>query len=88
MSVKYNLFVIYKMDYMTPIKKMIEFFLKLLMERFYPNYAPQKPILQRQTNVPVEQTTKPDGYKNSLSSQYNDDAERMAFVRRARITGL
>ena len=76
------------MDYMTPIKKMIEFFLKLLMERFYPNYAPQKPILQRQTNKPVEQTNKPDGYKSSLSSQYNDDAERMAYVRRARITGL
>ena len=69
------------MDYLTPIKKMIEFFLKSLMERFYPNYAHQKPILQRQTN-------KPDGYKNSLSSQYNDDAERMAYVRRAKITGL
>ena len=81
MSIKYNLFVIYKMDYMTTIKKMIEFFLKSLMERFYPNYAPQKPILQRQTN-------KPDGYKNSLSSQYNDDAERMAYIRRVRITGL
>jgi hypothetical protein len=51
------------------------------MERFYPNYVPTKPTLQRQTN-------KPDGYKNSLSSQYNDDAERMAYVRRVRITGL
>ena len=81
MWIKYNLFRIYKMDYLTPIKKMIEFFLKLLMERFYPNYAPQKPILQRQTN-------KPDGYKNSLSSQYQDEAERMAYVRRAKITGL
>jgi len=66
---------------MTPIKKMMQFFLKLLMERFYPNYAPQKPILQRQTN-------KPEGYKSSLSSQYNDDAERMAYIRRCRITGL
>jgi hypothetical protein len=79
------------MDYITPIKKMIEFFLKLLMERFYPNYAPPRPILRRQTNnvsFSISNNTKPDGYKNSLSSQYNDDAERMAYVRRARITGL
>ena len=88
MWIKYNLFRIYKMDYLTPIKKMIEFFLKLLMERFYPNYVPTKPTLQRQTNVPVEQTTKPDGYKNIHTSQYQDEAERMAYVRRAKITGL
>ena len=88
MSVKYNLFVIYIMDFFSAVKKMMQFFLMKLMERFYPNYVPTKPTLQRQTNVPVEQTTKPDGYKNSLSSQYNDDAERMAYVRRARITGL
>ena len=69
------------MDYITTIKKMIEFFLKSLMERFYPNYVPTKPTLQRQTN-------KPDGYKNIHTSQYNDDAERMAYVRRAKITGL
>ena len=81
MSVKYNLFVIYKMDYITTIKKMIEFFLKSLMERFYPT----------QTYIPIplqKQTTKPAGYKSSLSSQYNDDAERMAYIRRVRITGL
>lgn len=80
------------MDYLTPIKKMIEFFLKLLMERFYPNYVPPKPILRRYTNNVSfsisDHNTKPDGYKNCLSSQYNDDAERMAYVRRARTTGL
>jgi len=69
------------MDFFSAVKKMMQFFLMKLMERFYPNYVPTKPTLQRQTN-------KPDGYKNSLSSQYNDDAERMAYVRRARITGL
>ena len=70
------------MDYITTIKKMIEFFLKSLMERFYPAYPTQ-------TYIPFQkQTTKPAGYKSSLSSQYNDDAERMAYIRRARITGL
>ena len=51
------------------------------MERFYPT----------QTYIPIplqKQTTKPAGYKSSLSSQYNDDAERMAYIRRVRITGL
>ena len=51
------------MDYITTIKKMIEFFLKSLMERFYPT----------QTYIPIplqKQTTKPAGYKSSLSSQY------------------
>ena len=88
MSVKYNLLVVYIMDFFSAVKKMMQFFLMKVMERFYPNYVPTKPILQRQTNVPVEQTTKPDGYKNIHTSQYQDEAERMAYVRRARITGL
>ena len=68
------------MDFILAVKKMMQFFLMKLMERFFP-IPPPKPILQRQT-------TKADGYKNSLSSQYNDDAERLAYVRRSRITGL
>ena len=76
------------MDFILAVKKMMQFFLMKLMEILYPNYVLTKPTLQRQTNVPAEQTTKPDGYKNFLSSQYNDEAERMAYVRRAKITGL
>ncbi len=75
------------MDYLTPLKKMFDFFLTFIMKKFFPNYAPPKPILQRHTNQ-VSFATKPDGYKSSLSTQYNDDAERMAYIRRAKITGL
>jgi hypothetical protein len=49
------------MNFILAVKQMIEFILKIVIEKFYPIPPPKTVSFSPQTR-------KPDGYKNSLSS--------------------